>query len=455
MKWQVLFLVVVFSITFQIHAKQSMFIYKNEKVTVKQGENETIHQAIDRAKELLSINAIAQTPKFVSLNLSYDSRTDEIVERGLIAQGANLSIHNVKHSVRILSGEMLVDVEADVKVDVSVMLEKLQSDKREKLMESVIDDLHQEQRELELVLEKMQMNSTITQDESLVVKSYYNKLNQTFSIVSGETFKERLLVDQNGMSPKEIIKTDVIRAYELFVFPFIKNAKITHEIIEVTELEHAVADIKVRVSIDRKVDYTDAFIPNIKNGYRLKDCEAFFDNCKWLIDQEHSIWFEPSEPKTRWTVDTILKPRFCGKSIYEFLPLKGSVRFGNKAAEDNVHCGSSFRWSNKFLANSFDGTKRWQKDLVHKEVYSAALRELSKRSFWLRIDVGREAFHMNLSNLMINELTFSVYQPISWLTNGIKIKTSVREEKYNVNDSSWSDMNGNFLRYQNREIYFY
>ncbi|WP_076414929.1 hypothetical protein [Shewanella sp. UCD-KL12] len=455
MNWNVVFLIVLICVVFNVQAKQSVFIFNSEKVTVKQGENETINQAVNRAKELLSINAISKTPKFVSLNTSYDSSSDEIVERGLIAQGANLSIHNVKHSVRLLSDAMLVDVEADVKVDVSVMLEKLQSEKREKLMMSVIDDLHREQRELELVLDRIQRKSTITQAESLVVKSYYNKLNQTFSIVPGETIKKKLQVDLNGMSEKEVIKADVIKAYELFVFPFIKNAKITHEIIDITEMEHEVADIKVRVSIDRKVDYTDMFIPNIKNGYRLEDCEAFFNNCKWLLDHEHSIWFVPSVPKTRWTVDTILKPRFCGRSIYEFLPLKGQDSLGNKAAEKNVRCGSSFQWRTSFLASSIDMTNLWQKEIDHKEVYSDALRELSKRSFWLRIDVGREAFHLNLSNLMVNELTFSVYQPISWLNDGIKITTSVREEIYNVNNSSWSDINGNFLRYQNREIYFY
>lgn len=457
MKWQVLFASLILSSgTFNIQAKQSVFNYNNERVTVEQAENETTHQAVNRAKELLAINAVAKTPKFVSLDISYDSRTDEIVEKGLIAQGADVSIHNVKHSVRLESGSLLVDVQADVIVDVSVMLKKLYSDKRERLMESVIDDLHQEQRELEWVLERVRLNHSITNEDSIVVKDYYNKINQTFGMVPGNVVLEKLQADRNGTSEKLMIKKSVIKAYELFVFPFVKNAKVTHEIVDITEIDHAVADIKVRVSIDRKVDYSDGFIPNIKDGYRLKDCEAFFNNCRWLLERSNSPWFEPSDPIKRWSVDSILKPKYCGKSIYEYLPIKGDGKFGNKSAEENVHCDSSFMWYRSPLASSFDKKKRWPiKNLAHKDVYSAALKELSKRAFWLRIDVGREAFHLNLSNLMVNELTFSVYQPISWLSDGLKIKTSVREEKYNVNDSSWSDMNGNFLRYQNRQIYFY
>ncbi len=475
MKPKIIFTAILLFLPMQASSNQSVFSYSSESVTVEMSKDETIHQAVQRAKQILSINAVTKTPKFVSLKTSFDSQRDEIIETGLIAQGADISITNVKHSVRTTGKLLLIDVVGDVRVDISAMLEKLHSEKREKLMQSMIDDMHKEQKQIEGVLNKIKNLNAITAHDSQLINEYNQYVNRSFNMLPGNEIMQVINADKNGTSDRVKKKKQIIKAYEQFVFPFIKNAGVKVEIVDITELKHAVAEIKVRVTIDRTAQ-KDGVIPRIKDGLRIEDCEVFFAHCNWLLDIEQSPFFVDGQPTGNWSVHEVLEPLFCGRSIYEFLPVTDQGAWGKHKVEERIKCGRSDDWTKGALRelryperedSSFTklnlgpdiAFKETDESLsIHErniEIYNSALRELSNRAFWLRVQIGRESFHINLSHVFIEELTFSAYQPISWIADGIKIKSSVREEQYNSNNLSWSDMSRKLLRYQDRKIKFY
>nr|WP_281041237.1 hypothetical protein [Shewanella xiamenensis] len=230
----------------------NIYEYKDMEVSVLMSDSETVQQAVYRAESLLQIKAVTMTPKFVSHTTSYDSRTDEMLEKGVIAQGANVSVTNTRYVKALEDDHVSVNVIADVTVDISAMKSKVYSEKREKLMESAIDDLNADYQKLVAVLDKMKMNLALSTLDSVIVADYYAKLNSRLGIVDGDVVKEQLRAHREGKTPSEKLKSEIVSAYKQFVFPFMANPVINYQVIDIIPLEHSVAEVKVRVTIERK-----------------------------------------------------------------------------------------------------------------------------------------------------------------------------------------------------------
>ncbi|QIR16311.1 hypothetical protein [Shewanella aestuarii] len=440
----------------------SVFNFNNESVTVQMSEHESMAKAVNRAKEIMMINAVAKTPKFVSLNTSYNSETDKIIETGMIAQGANISINNVKHSLRSVGNDVFIDATGDVTVDATAMLKKLKGERQIKLMASQIDVLKKERESIQGVLMKVKRGEAISERDSAVISQYQTAMLQSFNVINASYIRAEFKESQS-------VKEKVMNLYEYFVFPFLKNPRIETLLTDISALDHDVVKADVQIRIDRSVNENRHwFIPTLENGFELEDCSFFFSGCLYLLDSKGEQitpqkFYHDGKPKGRWQVHDVLSPRWCGRSIYEFLPLSTTGSFldgadGVKQAE----CGVSYTWSTSasskmlpLIDEYYRNISKEQQQWPDTSEHTAALKELSNRAFWLKVEVGRETFHLNITNPAMEYFTFSIYQPRSWFDRDIEIKTSIREEIYNVEESSWSDMAGNFLRYQNRAVIFY
>ena len=92
---------------------------------------------------------------------------------------------------------------------------------------------------------------------------------------------------------------------------------------------------------------------------------------------------------------------------------------------------------------------------LQPELFDNAFRELSRTAYWLQINIGKEKFKVNISNIWLDDITLSAYMPEKDAEDGIKISFRVQEEEFDTNTSKWMNTAGNFLRYQTRRIGFY
>jgi hypothetical protein len=426
-------------------SEQKIYVYEGMSVSVFLDDHETIEKAVKRAESMLQINAVTMTPKFVTYNTHYDSRTGEIVETGLIAQGANVSVLNTKHVREVQGEKIILNVMADVTVDVTAMLTKLGSEKREKLLESTIDDLTGEYRKLSTVLEKMKRNITLSNLDSLVVTDYYAALNSSYSVIDGDAITEQLRA-QKGEATK--LKAEVIEAYRMYVFPFMANPIIDYQVIDIVTHEHDVAEIKLKITINRNGDYDSAWYPSFSNGATVELCEQFFFGCKGLIFSENK----------QVNVKEVLTPKFCGDSLFEFLPYiaPGAKSFSDEVKQ--ISCGSSKKFAYKnmaFYQTGYTNNLQPAQTPSSSTVFTEAFQELSKTSFWLKINVGSEKFKINISNILIDEVIVSAYMPAAEAVKGLKVRFRVEEEIFQSGSYKWTDTVGKFLRFQSRRVGFY
>lgn len=436
-----------------------LYEYEALSVSVFLNNNETIEQAVHRAESMLQINAVTMTPKFVSHDTHYDSRTDEIVEKGLIAQGANVRVLNTQHEQAIEDGKIVLHVTADVSVDVSAMQAKLGSQKRERLLESTIDDLSDEYQKLSGVLDKMKRNITLSNLDSIVVTDYYSALNSSMSVIDGDAIKQQLRAHQEGTTSKDKLSNEIKAAYEMFVFPFMANPTIDYQVLDIIPHEHAVAEVKVHVTIDRKGVVDASWYPSESHGASESLCSQYFYGCDDLMraNQRQDPFITFSESK-RIDVKEVLRPKYCGDSLYEFLPYSqpGSSIF----ADDNlaVKCGSSINYRYKdmvFYQTGYRQIKPASQMPKKPEMFTEAFKSLSNTAFWLVINIGSEKFKLNISNLFTKDITLSAYMPEKEAVKGVKVSFSIQREVFDINTLQWKDMSGKFLRYQSRKIGFY
>ncbi|MGI2115556.1 hypothetical protein ACRWQL_00740 (plasmid) [Shewanella sp. HL-SH4] len=454
---------------------KSVFTFNNESVTVQMSEYETMTTALNRAKEIMMINAAAKTPKFVSFNTNYDSETDKIIETGLVAQGANIFVDNVKHSLRPQGSVVFIDAKGDVTVDVTAMVAKLKGERQVNLMKSQIDELTKERQSIQGVLLKIKNGQAITEQDSSLISQYQTAMTRTLTVVSSGYV-------QVAINETQSIKDRIIKLYEHFVFPFIRNARVETAVGRAEVLAHDVVKAEINVYISRGATHSSNwYMPSFDKGYVVEDCNHFFLGCSRFLDTKGEVvspdlqLYENGLVKTSWHVEDVLEPKWCGRSIYEFLPISNYGKYLNGPDGDaKVECGASYRWNTGktvhyagFYADEPDNLlpliapskrdsgKRNQGQVSNIQDYNAALKELSNRAFWLKIEVGRETFHLNITSPIMSNFTFSVFQPRSWFNKDIQIKTSIREEQYDVKNSRWLDMKGNVLRYQNRAVIFY
>ncbi|MGI2227754.1 hypothetical protein [Shewanella frigidimarina] len=442
-------LIFLLVVCFQLQASsEDIYEYKALSVSVYLNDDETMDEAIRRAESMLQINAVTMTPKFVSHNTHYDSRTDEIVEKGLIAQGANVRVFNAKHLRSVEGDRIILRVTADVSVDVSAMKAKLGSEKRERLLESTINELSDEYKKLSSVLEKMKHNITLSNLDSIVVTDYYAALNNSMSVIDGDVIKQRLRAHKEGTTNQAKLSAEIKAAYEMFVFPFMANPIINYQVIDIIPHDYSVAEFKVRVSIDRKGDMTDAWFPSVQSRESLNLCQKFFYGCE-AFELSHS---------QKKAVKELLRPKYCGDSLFEFLPYyrPGARAFINDT--DDIECGRSVKYAYKnmaFYQTGYTNKKPMAMVPDNSDVFTTAFKELSNTAFWLRINIGSEKFKLNISNILTEDITLSAYMPEKAVGNGVKVSFSVEREEFNPNTYQWKDMSGKLLRYQSREIEFY
>lgn len=427
---------------------QQIYEYETLSVSVFLNDNETIDQAVNRAKSMLQINAVTMTPKFVSHNTHYDSQTDEIVEKGLIAQGANVRVFNTQYERGLKDGRIVLHVTADVSVDISAMQAKLWSEKRERLLESTIDDLSVEYQKLSGVLEKMKRNITLSNLDALVVTDYYTALNNSLTVIDGDAIKEQLTAHKQGTTSKGKLNSEIVTAYEMFVFPFMANPTVDYQVLDIIPHEHAVAEVKIRVTINRTGDYDAAWYPSFQNGANVELCKQFFYGCDALVLSK----------LRQVDIKEVLRPKYCGDSLYEFLPYyaPGAKSF----SDDNmqIRCGSSKKYAYKnmlFYQTGYTKKQPMAQMPSNPTVFTEAFKELSNRSFWLKINIGDEKFKVNISNLLIEDITMSAYMPETEAIKGLKVGFRVEGETYDITSHKWSDVSGDFLRFQSRKIAFY
>ena len=431
----------------------NIYEYKDMEVSVLMSDSETVQQAVNRAESLLQIKAVTMTPKFVTHTTSYDSRTDEMLEKGVIAQGANVSVTNTRYVKELdddhVNVNVNVNVIADVTVDISAMRSKVYSEKREKLMESAIDDLNADYQKLVAVLDKMKMNLALSTLDSVIVADYYAKLNSRLGMVDGDVVKEQLRAHREGKTPSEKLKSEIVSAYKQFVFPFMANPVINYQVIDIIPLEHSVAEIKVRVTIERKGGVKDAWYPIAANENVIKNCKKFFFGCDALLN--------PNQSNTSIEVKELLVPKYCGPSLYEFLPYRYPGERSFIDEEEQVRCGISkgFAFGDSRFYQLHKQSLLTPEMPLQPEAFDNAFRELSRTAYWLQINIGKEKFKVNISNIWLDDITLSAYMPEKDAEDGIKISFRVQEEEYDTNTSKWTNTAGNFLRYQTRRIGFY
>ncbi|WP_282109235.1 hypothetical protein [Shewanella algicola] len=427
---------------------QNIYEYQALSVSVFLNDSETIEQAVHRAESMLQINAVTMTPKFVTHNTHYDSRTDEIVEKGLIAQGANVRVFNTHYEHGLEEGKIVLHVTADVSVDISAMQAKLGSDKRERLLESTIDDLTSDYQKLSGVLEKMKQNITLSNLDSIVIAEYYAALNSAVGVIDGDAIKAQLRAHKEGTTSEDKLNAEIVAAYEMFVFPFMANPTINYQVVDIIPHDYSVAEVKVRVTLDRKGGINDEWYPSVKNQSALALCQKFFFGCD-------SFGLYKTK---RVDVKELLRPKYCGESIFEFLPYyrPGASSFVDD--DEQIRCGSSKKYAYRNMVFYQTGYTKKQPSTVmpnDPELFTTALKLLSNNAFWMTINIGGEKFKLNISNLLIDEITVSAYMPEADAIKGIKVGFSVGREVFDPSSYQWKDMNGKFLRYQSREIEFY
>lgn len=437
--------------SFKVFAQDTtVYEYKDMTVSVLLSDSETILQGVNRAESLLQINAVTMTPKFVTHTTNYDSLTDEVLEKGVIAQGANVSVANTRYVKELEGDQVRVNVTSDITVDISAMKNKIYSEKREKLMESAIDDLNTDYQKLAAVLEKMKMNIALSTLDSVVVADYYAKLNSTLGMVDGDFVKAQLRAHKEGQTPNAKLQAEMVLAYKQFVMPFLANPIINYQVIDIIPLDYAVAEVKVRVTIDRKASGKEPWYPLEANGAVMANCQKFFFGCDALL--------RPNQSDVAVELKEVLIPKYCGPSLFEFLPYQylGDRAFDDE--ENQIECGRSNRFA--FKDPRFYKMKDKQSLLtpempLQPEAFNEALQELSRTAYWMQINIGKEKFKVNISNLWLDEITLSAYMPEKEAENGVKISFRVQEEKYDISSLKWSNTAGELLRYQTRRIGFY
>jgi len=446
-KWLFCILMLLVS-SYAFSESQHIYEFKALSASVYLEDNETIDQAVNRAKSMLQINAVSMTPKFVSLDTHYDSKTDEIIEKGLIAQGANVRVFNTQYERGLEDGRIVLHVTADVSVDISAMQAKLGSEKRERLLESTIDDLSNEYQKLSAVIEKMKRNITLSNLDALVVTGYYAALNSSLTVIDGDAIKNQLLAHKQGTTSKGKLKAELLAAYEMFVLPFMANPMVDYQVLNIIPHEYAVAEVKIRVTINRKGDYNAPWYPSLQNGADVELCNKFFYGCDALV------YTKLKEVE----VKEVLRPKYCGDSLFEFLPYyaPGAKSFSDD--NNQIRCGSSKKYAYKnmnFYQTGYTNMRPMAQMPSDPIVFTDAFKELSNTSFWLHINIGDEKFKVNISNLLIEDVTMSAFMPEAKAINGLKVGFKVEGETYDITSHKWKDVSGKLLRFQSRQIAFY
>lgn len=98
-------------------AVQDVYHHKGLSVELEQSVSESEAEFKERAKRILMLKAISQTPKFVTLTTHFDSNRDELLEVGNASRAeVELNKFSITKSIdqveAVVSGDLVVDVSA-------------------------------------------------------------------------------------------------------------------------------------------------------------------------------------------------------------------------------------------------------------------------------------------------------------------------------------------------------
>ncbi|MBO2656100.1 hypothetical protein I6M49_21905 [Shewanella algae] len=427
-------------------AVQDVYHHKGLSVELEQSVSESEAEFKERAKRILMLKAISQTPKFVTLTTHFDSNRDELLEVGNVLQGAEVELN--KFSITKSIDQVEAVVSGDLVVDVSAMRKKVESAHKHKSLQRCITHLQRTNRELVSILRTIQSNQVLSELSGSEVEDYLSMLDVKvkLDVVNGSEILSLANAVENGLTQEQIVQREVELAYRTFIYPFIEHANVDYKIAAVTPIGNGLLRLTINLKIDRNPEAISAWFP--KSRAMMELCDKYFYHCDSLYEEG-----------SKRGVAEYLEPRYCSNNLFAFLPYGPSNPPRFVSGQDAPAC----RLLMPHEVNQSDHSKAFYKGylsgtLINTEMdkpYLMAFKTLSLDAYWLSFRLADEVVRLNLSDVTVENIEFFLYLPESVAGSDFDVSMAVSREVYRVKDASWRGLNGELLRHQPRGVIFY